>query len=203
MRGNPRSEQQMENFRASLDHGNLQDRGFEGDSFTWCNGRDGANCIMECLDCFVANKDWQLLNPSWKVYNRGVAYSDHRPILLTIGPMKWIVKRKKLLCFEAMWTSSSNCRQIIVDVWKNHAGRGDLHGVMTRIRWCNDRLETWNKMTFSSVKRKLNLAYKRLNILLQKDPLCQNMGEHRAARREVQKWLEREEILWRQRSRIS
>lgn len=50
--GNQRSKQQMENFCVSLDQGKLQDLGFEGDSFTWCNGwcklYSGASGLLFC-----------------------------------------------------------------------------------------------------------------------------------------------------------
>lgn len=85
-RGNQRPEQQMDGFRLMLDECHLQDLDFEGNKFTWCNGREGSQCISERLDRFVANKNWQTLHPSWLVRHQGVAYSDHMPNILSTEP---------------------------------------------------------------------------------------------------------------------
>lgn len=61
----------------------------------------------------------------------------------------------------------------------------------------------WNKEVFGSVRQNLQLAQARLNKLQDIDPLSRCHDVHKQARNEVQKWLERKEQLWRQRSQIT
>lgn len=57
-RGSPRLERQMQLFRTTLDDCQHQDLGFKGNRFMWCNGRWEDHNICECLDLFIANKEW-------------------------------------------------------------------------------------------------------------------------------------------------
>lgn len=71
--GKQRLKFQMDRFKTMLNIFSLQDLGFVGNMFMWCNGHEGSHCISECLDCFVANKEWQDLITSWQIHHRGVA----------------------------------------------------------------------------------------------------------------------------------
>ncbi|KAK2653118.1 hypothetical protein Ddye_012974 [Dipteronia dyeriana] len=51
----------METFRVALDDCELQDIGFSGQSFTWCNKREGVAMIHERLDRCVCNFQWKNL----------------------------------------------------------------------------------------------------------------------------------------------
>lgn len=63
--GNLRLEHQLQLFHNLLDCCQLQDLRYDGNIFTWCNGREGCSSINERLDRFVANKEWQELYPHW------------------------------------------------------------------------------------------------------------------------------------------
>lgn len=78
--GIPRPKSQMQHFCSTLDEFHLQDLGFLGNRFTWCNGREGNDSICERPDQFTANKEWQELYPNWRVDHLVTSYSDHSPI---------------------------------------------------------------------------------------------------------------------------
>lgn len=92
----------MEAFYLALDFCYLQDLGFEGNCFIWCNGRKGGQRISERIDRFVANKEWKILKPKWLVSHRSAAYSDHTPILLSTEAELKKKCKKKLFRFEEM-----------------------------------------------------------------------------------------------------
>lgn len=102
-----------------------------------------------------------------------------------------------------MRTGSKDYRNIVLNAWNSISRFGDIPGVMQRICKCSSELEAWNRSTFGSVSRNIRLAQARLHRLQGRDPLGLCLDEHKMARLEVQKWLEREEKLWRQRSRIT
>ena len=60
----------------------LIDLEFMGNSFTWTNGRDGSQNIMERLDRGVANGPWRLLFPQALVKHLQQYASDHASIVL-------------------------------------------------------------------------------------------------------------------------
>lgn len=64
------------------------------------------------------------------------------------------------------------------------------------------KLQFWNKRCFGNVKRKIEAARSRMQSLLISEPDCLQSSLHKAARTEMNKWLERNEIMWRQRSKV-
>lgn len=57
--GTKRSENQMAEFRDTLDNLKFQDLGFSEPMFTWNNGRENPHRIWERLDRAVANEAWK------------------------------------------------------------------------------------------------------------------------------------------------
>lgn len=45
----------MGEFKDMINQCALRDLGFKGPQYTWCNGREGVQCISERLDRFLAN----------------------------------------------------------------------------------------------------------------------------------------------------
>ncbi|KAL5823208.1 hypothetical protein ACOSQ4_021108 [Xanthoceras sorbifolium] len=83
--GLPKQRRLLLNFREALDACGLQDLGFEGPLFTWCNGRVGNAFVQERLDRYVCSRDWLSLFPASYVQHLDFWKSDHRPILLHIA----------------------------------------------------------------------------------------------------------------------
>ena len=65
----PRSLRRMEEFRSALLHCGLIDLGFNGNIFTWRNGRPGIEFVQERLDRAYANIEWRDLFPHSKVHH--------------------------------------------------------------------------------------------------------------------------------------
>ncbi|XP_042951290.1 uncharacterized protein LOC122285342 [Carya illinoinensis] len=199
--GRDKPERQMKAFRDVIDECHLQDLGFNGNPFTWCNRRERAHCISERLDRFLSNLKWHSFYPMASVIHGVIAYSDHVPIMLKLTAGSVQGPRKKLFRFEAMWVDATDCKQVIQDAWRGVEGRKDLSIVMRKIQHCGEKLTVWNKTIFGHVQRNLKKAKDQLCLVHQADPLSDNRQKLQEARNEVQKWLTRNEIMWKQRSK--
>jgi hypothetical protein len=85
--GVPKPQWRMDRFREALEFCELDDLGFNGDTFTWRNNSHSAeNYIKERLDRAVASEGWRQRFPAFKVTNGDPRHSDHRPVIVdTIG----------------------------------------------------------------------------------------------------------------------
>ncbi|KAL8515108.1 hypothetical protein ACS0TY_013991 [Phlomoides rotata] len=72
----------MEDFRQTISDLGLQDLGFQGNNFTWFNGREGVDNIQVGLDRALANPMWRLWFPAARVFHLLRFKSDHDPIFL-------------------------------------------------------------------------------------------------------------------------
>lgn len=77
------------------------DLGFVGSRFTWSNRRPGRANICERIDRSIANLSWRVTFPDARIQHHCIAYSDHRPILLTLfDQLERVVKEFK---FQSFW----------------------------------------------------------------------------------------------------
>lgn len=111
--GQQPAEKQLLAFREVVDECTLNDLGYSGNQFTWCNNRGSTQCIFERLYRGLANLQWCSLFPRAQVKHRTAAYSNHVPILLNM--MSKMIQRKghKLFRFEAMWVEAPDCTRVI------------------------------------------------------------------------------------------
>ncbi|KAG2706415.1 hypothetical protein I3760_05G103200 [Carya illinoinensis] len=200
--GSLRSNTQLREFREVLEVCELRDLGFVGTRFTWSNRREGASLIMQRLDRFLANSLWCDLYPNLRVYHGVAAHSDHSPLWLDIEGVLIRRRGKKLFRFEAMWVGETACSSIIENVWRRVEDSASLSCILSCISTCAEDLGSWNKSSFGHVQQELAKAKMKLQSLQATDPNCLFMAEFNKARDEVQKWLENDELIWKQRSRV-
>ena len=82
--GNPRSFNQMEDFRDCLDACGLADLGFSGYPYTWDNKRDADDNIQVRLDRGTCNDEFAALFPSTSVEHIITEESDHLALLVRV-----------------------------------------------------------------------------------------------------------------------
>ncbi|XP_040998143.1 uncharacterized protein LOC121244182 [Juglans microcarpa x Juglans regia] len=111
-------------------------------------------------------------------------------------------KGRRLLRFEAIWVGEKECSSIIEKVWQQVEGSASLICVIEGISACAIDLGKWNQNSFGHVQKELTSANRRLKFLQESDPYLTILHEHSKAREEVQKWLQRDELMWKQRSRV-
>lgn len=115
--GRDQSKNQIKTFRDMLANYALSDLEYSGDLFTWCNNRESLNRIMERLDRFLTNPQWEVLYPNGGVVLGHAAYSDHCPIWLDTNTSANAQHGPRSFRFETMWVGEEPCSKIIEDAW--------------------------------------------------------------------------------------
>ncbi|XP_042983207.1 uncharacterized protein LOC122312617 [Carya illinoinensis] len=199
--GRPRMEWQISAFRQALTDCCLRDLGFKGNRFTWSNRQGGSRCTNERLDRAVVNQSWLNFFPNAMVIHGVVAYSNHVPIWVSSAGEGVPSRVKRQFRFEEMWVGEKACEDIIKSTWLRGESSNSMDVVISHIKECGTRLDVWNKSCFGNVQQQLTRARKHSELLSNSDPLGEFIPEHNQAREEFHKWLERDELMWRQRSK--
>ena len=149
----------------------------------------------------MANKGWRAKFPEAKVYHVSMAASDHCLLALSLKKSKPQRKRLKRFFFEAMWAKEGECKEIIEQAWDPYRVLSDL-SIEERLSRCQNNLRWWNQTMFGNVNKKLRQKKNRLQQLELLNMLNDNEAEIKELRQEVNEVLNREEIMWKQRSRV-
>ncbi|KAK4269716.1 hypothetical protein QN277_022838 [Acacia crassicarpa] len=79
--GQPRAWRRIRNFKCFVSDCELEDLGFHGPSFTWCNNRDSPDTVYEHLDRALGNLQLRELFPTLQVFNVDPAKSSNHHLL--------------------------------------------------------------------------------------------------------------------------
>ncbi|KAK3195392.1 hypothetical protein Dsin_026702 [Dipteronia sinensis] len=112
--GNEKRWREMSDFREALEEANLKDVGFIGPKFTWSNKRDG---------------------------------SDHRPFVLEIpnaSNLYTSLHKGRRFFFEECWIEDTDCKDIVVSVWRGKSTHSKVQNVINNIESCGRFLHVWN-----------------------------------------------------------
>ncbi|KAL0329039.1 UNVERIFIED_CONTAM: hypothetical protein Sradi_4890600 [Sesamum radiatum] len=129
--------------------------------------------------------------------------SDHNPLLINLeadkGPRH--TQRHKIFKFEAMWTLFEECEDIVKDSWCGEV-KGDAGSqILQRTRRVREKLIGWDRERFGHVKRRVRELEEKLEAYA-KDPISASDNAKRSALRgELDEFLTREEIMWKQRGK--
>jgi hypothetical protein len=87
--GAARLQRCMGMFKEALEDCGMEDLGYSGDMFTWCNHHHNVEgYIRERLDRAVANWEWMEMFSGYEVTNGEQRHSDHRPIIFSLEGRK-------------------------------------------------------------------------------------------------------------------
>lgn len=78
----------------------------------------------------------------------------------------------------------------------------DMEGVSALIKGCGEEMTVWNKVSFGHVNQKLQEARRHLLGMQNLDSIQPKTVGLRESQKNVQVWLEWEEVLWQQGLRI-
>lgn len=73
------------NFIECLDECGLQDAGFRGSKYTWCENRDPPSTIWERLDRLLHNSLWYDIHYATNVTQLSRTCSDHAPLFVKMN----------------------------------------------------------------------------------------------------------------------
>lgn len=117
---------QMNDFQTAPEFCNLNDLGFSGPKFTWCNMREGAQYTKERLDRATTNTQWQEIYSFSFVEVLATRVLDHAPIHVGVkdrmaGNRLWTHR----FFYEAGCGKKIANRQRLKQVWRIKHTSGD------------------------------------------------------------------------------
>lgn len=191
----------MEGFRDAIDVCGLADLCFEGRNWTYEKKVTGSSYCRVRLDRALATTEWSEHYPLAVVRHLTAAASDHVPIILSWRQDEPISSKKKKFKYEMMWETHDDFSSTLAEVWEGPE-LTSLQDLQRKLGDVSGHLQRWERTTFVSIRRelrKLNAEQERL----QSDPM--RVGPTYAELKIKERIMElnhREEIMWRQRSRI-
>uniref|UniRef100_A0A803Q978 Reverse transcriptase domain-containing protein n=1 Tax=Cannabis sativa TaxID=3483 RepID=A0A803Q978_CANSA len=184
-------------FRRMVHRAGLIDLGFLGPNFTWAKGGGGAMKRAR-LDRGLATTDWRIQFPNAIINHLAAAESDHRPLLLdTLGGATCKGRQFK---YENMWARDPRSFWVVKEAWKARRHENPMINFHLKVKATSRKLGHWNKTQFTHLSRQIQLAKTNLAETEQKNP--DNGDGIEKARKELAEALLREEIHWKQKSRV-
>ncbi|KAK4285072.1 hypothetical protein QN277_001816 [Acacia crassicarpa] len=206
--GIPRAWRRIFNFKCFVDDCALEDLGYNGPRFTWCNNRDSPDTIHERIDRALGNVQLREDFPTLQVFHVDPARtSDHHLVHIQCQYEKYMKKRP--FRFEAAWVSHAQFPDLIKQSWQICDGENSGQNVSSiesfqcKLRKCQLYLISWSKKEFPNNAKRIDLLKAQLAGLTHRDRSTDVSREILEVRAEMDRLLELEEQYWWQRSRIS
>lgn len=175
------------------------DLGYCGQKYKWSNKRWGKDCIKERLDRGICNDKWQMLFPHAVVWHLPAVQSDHNPILLETNVN--MRRRGKIFRFEAAWTREASCQDVIQEAWVSKWQGNPSFQLCRKMQRTREGLTKWKKEVFGFSSTRVKELMDQLNRVQGLDPSESNAVAEVSIQNELDEWLLREEMKWKQRSR--
>ena len=186
----------IEAFTEFLQLSSLSDMGFDGSLFTWSRGG-----TYERLDRGLATQRWYDLFPNYVLKVLAPISSDHSPLCLSLDATLNVHRRKRKFKFEGMWLLEESCKEVVNQAWKQNLGHRDMQSILMSIATCGEALSKWDKEFFGNVQQQLRHCQESFNRIRASPPDPVSRGEEESLLREMELLLDKEELLWKQRSK--
>ncbi|CAM8982799.1 unnamed protein product [Rhodiola kirilowii] len=188
---------QMRRFRECLDDCGLTDLGYVGETFTFTNKRKDDKEVKARLDRAVANKAWRDLFNKAIVKHGFANSSDHIPVVLMLkGGSN--TGHRSFQRFESMWVRHADFKNVVRRSWSS---QGNETPISEKLHKCMHDLCKWGSDTFGNVKRKIKELKDRISQVRKGVRTEETATREASLMEELDEWMEREELWWRQRSR--
>ncbi|KAK9984473.1 hypothetical protein SO802_033998 [Lithocarpus litseifolius] len=201
--GSDRPRQQMTNFIETINACGLHDLGYNGPKFTWNYERADGVRIRERLDRALATPEWLSLFPLAKLYHLSSTVSDYAPLVLRMTQKPRSTIQKKPFRFESMWLKDQRCEQVVTDAWEKGLASAEGNVLQNCLEQCRSSLDAWNKKAFGHVGKKVAELQRKVEWLELQPSSTETNQALRSTRSELNNWLDKEDAMWRQRSRLN
>ncbi|KAL9681626.1 hypothetical protein QQ045_013412 [Rhodiola kirilowii] len=188
---------QMRNFRQCLEDCGLVDFGFSGNRFTYTNKRREDMEVKARLDRVVTNNKWRARFLKAAVRHIFANSSDHVPVLLYVEGWE-MAGRSNLKRFEPMWLRHKEFKEKVRTSW---AMQTEGLQLKEKLRDCMGQLARWNGSAFGRIKDKIRELKEDIQDLRVGVRSKETIKREVKLSEELDEWLGREELYWRQRSR--
>jgi hypothetical protein len=196
-----RNEKQMLEFREVLSHCDLHDLGFVGLPWTFDNKQKGDRNVRVRLDRAVACPEWMHYFKDYRVEHLVSPRSDHSPLLISFSDTPADKYHKPCRRYEAFWERENSLGEEIEGAWNGQRPAQNMQDIGKKLDGLMDTLQTWSKRTIGSVPRKLEKLRKRLQVISKYHDEY-SVEEKRRISLEMNELLAKEEVMWKQRSRV-
>ena len=201
--GSNRTRQQMKYFVDTINYCGLKEVRFTGPLFTWLYLKEDGSQIRERLDRALAMMEWFNLFPMAKLVHLSSSASDHSPLILQLFAKPRKKRMGRVFRFESMWLKDPRCEAIMEEAWDDGLLGGSDDVFNKCLENCRARLDVWNGTEFGNVGKTVAELQKKLE-WLELQPSTLNMTRSlKNTRIELNYWMDKEDDMWRQRSRIS
>lgn len=174
------------------------DLGFSRRQFTWSNRRSGLANIQEKIDRSIANISWRTTFPNATVRHHPIAPSDHTPIILDFIGVE--ISVPKSFKFEGFWMSLVSILWLLLG--NQHIPDSPGRILFQKIRAVRFALRKGNKTHFGNIHNAINSTKEQILLSLLGVPSKENLHWERLLMLELDEMWKREELLWKQKSRI-
>lgn len=134
-----------------------------------------------------------------KVEHIATTTSDH--YLLMVDFMDVIpFSTQKQFRFEPMWLQNENFKVKVHEIW--HSELSGEFPLETKLNKCAASIKSWNRSSFGSVQGHIGRLRRELDIIKKEFRNETTIQEEVRIANELDEWRLREELLWKQRSRM-
>jgi hypothetical protein len=196
-----RNEKQMVDFREVLSYCDLYDLGYSGSPWTFDNKQWGTRNVKVRLDRAVACLRWTDIFPDYLVSHLTSPRSDHCPILIELFKRPAVRLSPPIRRYEACWEMEHSLAEEIEIAWTMHKAPKDLGDIAANLSGVMGSLQAWSAKTVGSVPKRIDTLRRELARLNARHD-TESQRDKRKVEKEMDSLLEKEEIYWKQRSRI-
>ena len=159
--------------------------------------------IRERLGRALATLEWMNLFPEAKLFHLSSSVSDHSPLALRMVQKQRKRKTRKMFRFKSMCLKDQRCEEVVKKAWEEGMMISTGGVLENFLGQCHVSLEARHKREFGHVGRKIVELQKQLE-WLELQPLSHEINkELKGVRIKLNCWLEKENNIWRQRSRLN
>ncbi|KAM0873538.1 hypothetical protein ACQ4PT_037996 [Festuca glaucescens] len=194
----------MTAFRECLMDCGLADLGYKGYDFTWNNRRAGAENIQVRLDRGTTTASFLSLFPLTQVEHIATEESDRMALLIRVlaEPKQRLHPCSRGFKFEEMWLKHDNYEEMVQEAWaKGEANEQGLCGLWSRLLGVTRVMQKWSYETFGSVRAEMKRLRAKLDAARTAARASGISQEVLEIEHEMHDLFEKEEIMFRQRSR--
>ncbi|XP_074314900.1 uncharacterized protein LOC141651074 [Silene latifolia] len=173
---------------------------FSGPAHTWARGKSEATRQSARLDRALCNSEWSLMFSDASVRHLPAIQSDHCPLLISPNGFAPLNSVQRPFRFQAAWMTHENFSEFIASNWETN------NNLVSQLSDLSEKLQHWNETVFGNIFRKKRELMARIGGCQRE--LSQGRQGHlikleAKLRKELDEILEREEILWYQKSRVN
>lgn len=207
--GNEREQWQIAVFQDVVNDCRLTDLGFHGLPYTWDNRQEEGSNVKVHLDRALGDSKFMMELGESEVFHILLAKSDHSGLLVEVRQREPAARRgrrrPKPFQYENMWKNHGEYMEFVNRSWDLGPGVGDLTTAVNALSSLQNSLKTWDREVFGLVKVKKKV--KELRAELEEERISTLYRGPTDREREIMAQLSdtlaREEVMERQRSRIS